>query len=143
MITYFLLTKDWKVQLGVSLGLLTLTEILYRIYHLEAPFEHGSNFGNYTDQLLMGKINAGGWVAINAIPTAAHTIWGAMCGNLLLSAKPASEKIKTIALAGVAGLVIGYGLDFAGITPIIERISTVSFVFAYGGWALVALVIFY
>ena len=80
---------------------------------------------------------------INAIPTAAHTIWGAICGNLLLSAKPASGKIKTIALAGLAGLVIGYGLDLAGITPIIKRISTVSFVLASGGWALVALAFFY
>ncbi|WP_255502146.1 DUF5009 domain-containing protein [Algoriphagus sp. AK58] len=76
LVTYLLLTKGWKVQLGVSLGLLALTEILYRTYNPEVPFEHGTNFGNYTDQLLMGKINKGGWVAINAIPTAAHTIWG-------------------------------------------------------------------
>ena len=143
LITYFLLTKDWKIQLGVSLGLLALTEILYRVYHPEAPFEHGSNFGNYTDQLLMGKINAGGWVAINAIPTAAHTIWGAMCGNLLLSDNPATKKIKIIALAGLTGLILGFGLDFSDITPIIKRISTVSFVFASGGWALLALAFFY
>ena len=143
LVTYFLLTKGWKVQLGVSLGLLVLTEILYRTYNPEVPFEHGTNFGNSIDQLLMGKINKGGWVAINIIPTAAHTIWGAICGNLLLSEKPASEKIKTIALAGVAGLVLGYGLDLIGITPIIKRISTVSFVFASGGWALIALAFFY
>ncbi len=143
LVTYFLLTKDWKVQLGISLGLLALTEILYRIYNPEVPFEHGTNFGNYTDQLLMGKINNGGWVAINAIPTAAHTIWGAICGNLLLSSKPASDKIKSIALAGLIGLVIGYGLDLAGITPIIKRISTTAFVFASGGWALLALAFFY
>lgn len=143
LVTYFLLTQNWKVQFGVSLALLALTEILYRAYNPEVPFEHGTNFGNYTDQLLMGKINNGGWVAINAIPTAAHTIWGAICGNLLLSVKPASEKIKAIALAGLIGLILGYGLDLAGITPIIKRISTISFVFASGGWALLALAFFY
>ena len=143
LITYFLLTKGWKVQLGVSLGLLALTEILYRAYNPEVPFEHGTNFGNSIDQLLMGKINRGGWVAINAIPTAAHTIWGAICGNLLLSQKPNSEKIKTFVIAGLIGLVVGFGLDLAGITPIVKRISTTAFVFASGGWALLALAFFY
>ena len=143
LVTYFLLTKSWKVQLSVSLGLLVLTEILYRTYNPEVPFEHGTNFGNYTDQILMGKINRGGWVAINAIPTAAHTIWGAICGNLLLSSKSSQDKIRVFLIAGLVGLVVGYGLDIAGITPIIKRISTVSFVFASGGWALVALAFFY
>jgi predicted acyltransferase len=143
LVTYFLLTKGWKVQLGVSLGLLALAEILYRASNPEAPFEHGTNFGNYTDQILMGKINNGGWVAINAIPTAAHTIWGAICGNLLLSKKPDSEKVKTFVGAGLVGLVIGFGLDWVGITPIIKRISTTAFVFASGGWALLALAFFY
>lgn len=143
LVTFFLLDKGWKVQMGVSLGLLALTEILYRAYNPEVPFEHGTNFGNYTDQILMGKINRGGWVAVNCIPTAAHTIWGAICGNLLLSTKSASDKIKSIALAGLIGLVVGYGLDLAGITPIIKRISTTAFVFASGGWALMALAFFY
>lgn len=143
LVTYFLLTKGWKMQLGVSLGFLALTEVLYRIYNPEVPFEHGTNFGNYTDQLLMGKINDGGWVAINAIPTAAHTIWGAICGNLLLSSRTNSAKIKAILIAGFLGLVVGYGLDLAGITPIIKRISTTSFVFVSGGWALLALAFFY
>jgi predicted acyltransferase len=143
LVTYFLLNKSWKVQLGVSLALLALTEILYRAYNPEVPFEHGTNFGNYTDELLMGKINRGGWVAINCIPTAAHTIWGAICGNLLLSSKSNADKIKAIALAGLIGLVIGFGLDLAGITPIIKRISTTAFVFASGGWALLALAFFF
>lgn len=143
LITYFLLDKPWKVQLGVSIGLLALTEILYRLYNPEVPFEHGTNFGNYIDEILMGKINSGGWVAINCIPTAAHTIWGALCGNLLISAKAEKDKIKILLLAGIAGLAIGYGQDLAGITPIIKRISTTSFAFAAGGWAILALAFTY
>ena len=46
------------------------------------------------DLVLMNKINKGGWVAINCIPTAAHTIWGALVGKLFLSSLTAREKIK-------------------------------------------------
>jgi len=143
LVTYFLLDKSWKVQLGATAGLLALTEVAYRLYNPEAPFEHGANFGNYIDQILMGQINSGGWVAINCIPTAAHTIWGAICGNLLLSSKTEKEKIKILLMAGLAGLVIGYGLDLVGITPIVKRISTSSFAFVSGGWAILALALCY
>jgi predicted acyltransferase len=143
LITYFLLDSSWKVQLGVTAILLTLTEFAYRLYNPEASYEHSANFGNYIDQLLMGQINDGGWVAINIIPTAAHTVWGAICGNLLLSSKSEKEKIKLLIIAGLAGLVIGYGLDLAGITPIVKRISTTSFALASGGWAILALAFCY
>ncbi len=46
-------------------------------------------------------------------------------------------------MAGGIALVLGYGLDWLGITPIIKRIATTSFTFASGGWALVALAFFY
>src|SRR5690606_7676347 len=115
----------------------------YRVYDPAAPFVKGENFGSWMDMVLMGKINSGGWAAINCIPTAAHTIWGAICGRILLSNRFAEERIKTFLIAGAIGLVFGYGLDMLGITPIIKRISTTSFVFASGGWALVALAFFY
>ncbi len=143
LVTFLLIRQSWKVQLGVSMGLLLLTEIMYRWYNPETPYEHGSNFGNYIDMLLMGKINNGGWVAINCIPTAAHTIWGAMCGNLLLSSKTDAVKIKALLIVGSICLAIGYGLDFTGITPIIKRIATTAFSFASGGWAILALAFFY
>ncbi|WP_192346904.1 acyltransferase family protein [Algoriphagus sp. Y33] len=143
LITYFLLDSSWKVQLGISISLLALTEILYRLYNPEAPYEHGTNFGNYIDQILMGKINDGGWVAINCIPTAAHTIWGAICGNILLSSTSGKEKIKVLVLAGVVALAIGYGLELSGITPIVKRISTSAFALAAGGLAILALTFSY
>ncbi len=143
LLTYFLLRHPFKIQLLVSIGLLVLAEMLYRLYDPAGPFVKGENFGSYTDMILMGKINSGGWVAINCIPTAAHTLWGAMCGNLLLSDKSNQLKIKALVIAGIVGLVLGYGLDFSGITPIIKRISTTAFVFASGGWAILVLAFFY
>ena len=128
-----------------SFVLLLLTELLYRFTHVsgfDQPFTDQHNFGNYIDLILMNKINEGGWVAINCIPTAAHTIWGVLAGKLLLSDKPEKEKIKWLLIGGVAGLIIGFSLD-ATITPIIKRIATSSFTLASGGWCLLGLALFY
>ena len=43
----------------------------------------------------------------------------------------------------MSGLIIGYSLDFLNITPIIKKIATSSFVFASGGWAILALAFCY
>ncbi|MBK6480053.1 MAG: hypothetical protein IPF93_17855 [Saprospiraceae bacterium] len=44
--------------------------------------------------ILMNKINGGGWVAINCIPTAVHTIAGALTGKLLISQR--GQALKSI-----------------------------------------------
>jgi len=142
LVTFLIFKLPIRTQLLISLGLLGLTEILYRAYDPQNPFVKGENFGSWMDLILMGKINGGGWVAINCIPTAAHTIWGSICGKILMSDRTAFKKIKIFLIAGAIGLLLGYGLDL-GITPIIKRISTISFVFASGGWALFALAFFY
>jgi predicted acyltransferase len=46
-------------------------------------------------------------------------------------------------LWGVVCLIAGYGLDIAGITPIIKRIATSSFTLASLGWCLLALALCY
>ncbi|HVB03728.1 MAG TPA: DUF5009 domain-containing protein [Chitinophagaceae bacterium] len=137
----------WPVfyQVLFSLGLLLLTEILYRCVHVPGfsqPFTDQHNFGNYMDQILMHKINKDGWVAINCIPTAAHTIWGTIAGKLLLN-RNKKHKAAILCLAALGCFILGYGLDWTGITPIIKRIATSSFVFASGGWCLLGLAIFY
>jgi predicted acyltransferase len=144
LVTFLLMRTSIRNQLVASFFLLALTEIMYRAYDPGAPFVKAQNFGSFMDMILMGKINGGGWVTINCIPTAAHTIWGAICGSLLISWRDNSEKIiKTFLVAGIIGLVVGYGLDGTGITPIVKRISTTSFVFASGGWCLLTLAFFY
>jgi predicted acyltransferase len=133
------------VQIIFSLALLVLTEVLYRftdIHGFDQPFTDQHNFGNYMDLILMNKINHGGWVAINCIPTAAHTIWGALAGKVLLSDAKSSLKIKNLLFFGVGCLVVGYSMDWT-ITPIIKRIATSSFTIASGGWCLLALALSY
>jgi predicted acyltransferase len=138
----------WKTsyQLLFSVGLLILTECLYRYTNIPGfnqPFTDQHNFGNYIDVILMNKINPGGWVAINCIPTAAHTIWGAVVGKWLLNLPDNRSKLIRIFIFGAVALLVGYGLDMAGITPIIKRIATTSFTLASGGWCLLGLGLLY
>lgn len=146
LVAFLIFRWSPMAQIAFSIGLLVLTEILYRFVDMpgfDQPFVDQHNFGNYMDVVLMNKINAGGWVAINCIPTAAHTIWGSLAGKLLLSNKTRPEKMNALVIAGIVGLVSGYLLDVTSITPIIKRIATSSFVLASGGWVLFALVISY
>jgi predicted acyltransferase len=146
LIAYLIINRSFWFQVGFSLGLLLLTEALYRAVMMpgfDQPFTEYHNFGAYMDTILMGKINKGGWVAINIIPTAAHTIWGVLAGKLLLSSIPASKKISYLIVAGIIGLVLGFGIDAANITPIIKRISTSTFVLASGGWVLLFMAFLY
>jgi len=130
---------EWSstAQLLFCVFLLLLTEALYRftnIPNFDQPFTDQHNFGNYVDLILMNKINHDGWVAINCIPTAVHTIAGCLTGKLFLS--NTKNKIKPLLIWGLACLIIGYGLDATHITPIIKRIATSSFTLASLGWCL-------
>src|SRR6188474_2445945 len=85
LVAFLIFRWSATTQIIICVGLLLLTEILYRFTNVpgfDQPFTDQHNFGNYTDLLLMNKINKGGWVAINCIPTAVHTIAGALAGKL-------------------------------------------------------------
>lgn len=145
LVAFLIHRRSFMWQILFSLGLLLLTEVLYRFTNIpgfDQPFTNLHNFGNYMDLVLMGKINGDGWVAINCIPTAAHTIWGLLAGKLLLSERLPLHKLRGLFVFGVMAIVAGYFMDVT-ITPIIKRISTSSFVLASGGWCIVALAAFY
>jgi predicted acyltransferase len=136
LISFLIYNWSAMAQIAVCLGLLLIREALYRYTHIpgfDQPFTNQHNFGNYMEQVLVGRINPEGWVSINWIPTAAHTIAGAMTGKLLLSEK---EKIRPMVIAALACLAAGYALDLTNITPIIKRIATSSFTLVSLGYCL-------
>ncbi|MBG9377871.1 DUF5009 domain-containing protein [Panacibacter sp. DH6] len=144
LVAFLIFRWSTNAQIMMCAGLLLLTEILYRFTNVpgfEQPFTDQHNFGNYVDVLLMNKINDGGWVAINCIPTAVHTIAGALTGKLLMSNR--TDKIKQMLLWAMIVLVAGFALDLAGITPIIKRIATSSFTLASLGWCIIGLAFCY
>jgi predicted acyltransferase len=103
------------------------------------PWTNLENLGAWFNNKIEGVDKASEWATLNFVSTTAHTVWGVMCGKLLMSDKPASRKIKTLIIAGISALAIGYSLDLLNITPIIKKIATSSFVFASGGWTILAL----
>lgn len=134
---------SYPMQALACVALLLLTEILYRFTHVpgfDRPFTDQQNFGNYMDLLLMNKINKDGWVAINCLPTAVHTIAGSMAGKYLLQHK---DRIRMLFIWAALTLTTGYFLDMTGITPIIKRIATSSFTLVTLGYCLLALGMIY
>ena len=143
LVAFLIFQWSAKAQIAACVGLLLLTEILYRYTHVpgfDQPFVDQHNFGNYVDLKIMNIINKGGWVAINCIPTAVHTIAGALVGKLLLSG---TKKIQTLLIWSAICLALGFGLDWAGITPIVKKIATSSFTLASLGWVLLFLAVIY
>ncbi len=176
LVAFLVFNWNFRNQVLFCIFLLLLTEILYRFTNIpgfDQPFTDQHNFGNYMDLVLMNQINKGGWVAINCIPTAVHTIAGAMAGRLLIQVaggrwqvaekkmqsatrnlepatrnlQPATRNLepatRNLALWGIISLVAGFALDLAGVTPIIKRIATSSFTLASLGWCLLGLAFVY
>jgi predicted acyltransferase len=139
LLAYFIFQWKYSTQIIFSVFLLLLTEILYRFTNIpdyNLAFTNHHNFGNYVDLILMNKTSRGGWVAINCIPTAVHTIAGALVGKLLLESK--NNTLKIVILSGFTFLIAGYAMDLFQITPIIKRIATSSFTIVSLGWCLLA-----
>ncbi len=144
MAAFLLMRFPAGVQMAASLLLIALSEVLYRTFALpgfDQPFTPDQNFGSWVDLLLMGKLSHGHWVAFNAVPTAAHTIWGVVAGQWLAGHKSPKNKIAVLLGLGVCAVAVGMALD--PITPIIKRICTSSFVIVTGGWCLISLAMSY
>lgn len=143
-VAYALMRRKPRTQIAWSLALLVLTEAVYRTFGVagyDQAFVPDHNFGAWVDMLLGGELSAGHWVAINAVPTAAHTIWGVLAGQWLMRAVPPKKKIARLAAWGAAATAAGMALT--AVTPMIKRIATSSFVVATGGICLLALAFSY
>lgn len=142
IIAFFIRKKSYTFQIIFTLIILLVIDIAYRIFPVEGfnnEWVAYQNLGAWVNNKIEGVDKTSIWASLNALPTTAHTVWGVLCGKLLMSMKTPKEKIRILMIAGVTGLVIGYSLDFLNITPIIKKIATMSFVFASGGWAILAL----
>jgi predicted acyltransferase len=132
-------------QGAASLVFPVLSDVLYRTFPVagyDSPFTPDDrNFGTFVDSLI-GGVRSGHWVSFNAVPTAAHTIWGAMAGQVLLSSTRSPTWRLAVLLASSASLFLS-GILYSLYTPIIKRIATMSFVFVSGAFCFLFLSFFY
>jgi predicted acyltransferase len=146
LVAFLIMRKSFSFQLIFTLVILLLVDLAYRFFPVENfnhPWVPYENLGAWVNNKIEGVDKSDIWASMNAIPTIAHTVWGVLFGQLLMSDRSVRKKIQIMVIAGLAGLLIGYSLDFLNITPIIKKIATSSFVFASGGWAILALCFFY
>jgi predicted acyltransferase len=146
LVAFLIRNRSAAFQIIFTVIVLLITDLAYRFFPVEGfnqPWVAFHNLGAWANNKIEGVEKADIWASINAFPTIAHTVWGVLCGRLLMSDKTPKQKISTMLVAAFACLVVGYALDLLGINPIIKKIATSSFVFASGGWAILALCFFY
>lgn len=142
LVAFLIRNKSFSFQIAFTFVILLLTDLAYRFFPVEGfnhPWVPYENLGAWVNNKIEGVDKASIWASLNAIPTIAHTVWGVLCGWILMSERTVAEKLRILVIAGVSGLVIGYALDWMNVTPIIKKIATSSFVFASGGWSILAL----
>ena len=139
IVAFLLMRLDIKWQLLISFGLILITDLLYHFWPVEGynQLAPGQNFGSWFDMATVGFLNKNHWVTFNAIPTTAHVIWGVLVGKLLMTNWSHNKKVLIMLITGLVAVIIGYALR--PFIPIIERISTSTYVIVTGGWALIGM----
>jgi predicted acyltransferase len=89
------------------------------------------------------EFNGGGYATLSFIPTLGTMILGLIAGVVLRSERSSLNKVKWLAIAGVASLAAGAALGWLGICPVVKRIWTPSWVLFSGGWCFLLLAGFY
>ena len=146
LIAFLIMKKSTRFQISFTLIILLLIDLAYRFFPVEGfnqPWIPYKNLGAWFNQLVEGTNETSIWATLNFVSTTAHTVWGVLVGKLLISKKSSNDKIKILCVAGIICLFIGFGLDWLNITPIIKKVATASFVFASGGWTLLAIAFSY
>ena len=141
---FLLLRKPAWLQAAAALGLLAVTEGLYRLWSVpgfDQAFVPGKNFGSYLDQALFGRVSEGSWVTFNIVPAAAFVLAGTLAGRWLGRGGAPKRILTGLIVAGAAG--VGTGLAMDPLTPIVRRLCTSSFVVLTVGLACLALALGY
>jgi len=89
------------------------------------------------------RFNSGGWSTLSFIPTLATMMLGLWSGQWLMTSRTTLEKLKGLALAGVALTFAGLVFQWLHICPIVKRIWTSSYTLYSGGLVVLMLAGFY
>jgi len=100
------------------------------------------NVATYVDQLVLGRLHYGEntWF-LSYLGFASSVLLGVLAGQVLMSRRPAKERILMLAGAGAACLALG--LAWSLVLPIIKLLWTSSFVLVAGGLSFILMAVFY
>ncbi len=144
LIAFLFIRKPIKTQVIISFAFLLFNYLAYRFIPLPGVTNHwepASNLGAFVDSIIIGKLSEGHWVTINFIGSTAHTMWGVIAGQILMSDRTELKKLKILLFSGIIGVVLGLAID--PVIPIVKRICTSSFIIYSGGWTFLALAFFF
>jgi predicted acyltransferase len=144
LVGVLLIGRGAWLQAGVAAGLLVLTELFYRLWPAagsDQPFSPGKNFGSGLDIAVFGAASEEHLVTFNMVPAAAFVIAGVLAAGLLRSGRATKQTLLSLTGIGLAGVLLGLALD--GLTPLIRRICTSSFVIMCVGLAFLSLALGY
>ena len=143
---FLLVRRSWRFQAAVAASILAGYALL--LAFVPAPgisagsYQRNANLVWYVDMAVLGRTLPEGWgTVISTLPTISTTILGLLLGRLLMSDRPARDKIRAIGAVGVAGIALGWALH--PVIPIIQKLWTTSYGLASAGWSCVMFLAFY
>lgn len=146
-ITYFLcylimkLKFTWQAAVAAAL-LLGHWALFVAFPGTEGPFmSKTTNIGAVIDKFVFGRINPDYWANINFITSTVTTLFGVWTGQLLMSERTKTQKMRILAVCAASSLLVG--LAISPWNPIIKRICTTSFTIYSTGWVLLMLLAFF
>jgi predicted acyltransferase len=87
--------------------------------------------------------NGGGYLTLNFVPSLATMIFGLLAGGVLRSTRSERDKVRTLVLWSIGGIVAGLAVHLLGLCPIVKRIWTPSWTLFSGGWVVLFLAAYY
>lgn len=116
----------------------------------ESHWEKNANIAAWWDRWFLNlfprekpfEFSSGGYQTLNFIPSIATMAFGLLSGRALLPPANVGRAAGSIACVGLVGMIVGVGLDYAGVCPMVKRIWTPSFVLFSSGAVALALSLF-
>lgn len=152
LVAFLLAKKSVRIQAAVASAI--LIGYAFLLAFVGAPgipagtYQLNHNLVNYVDLVFLRPHwqvwpdAPQGWGTIlSTIPTISTTIFGLMIGELLMSGRSKNTKAKIIAIAGVAGIALGWILS--PFIPVVMKMWTTSYGVMTGGWACLMFAFFF
>jgi heparan-alpha-glucosaminide N-acetyltransferase len=83
--------------------------------------------------------NRGGYATLSFIPTLATMVLGLIAGGWMRNGWTASRRTILLIVTGLICLGLGFGLEQAGLCPVVKRIWTPAWTLFSGGWCFLIL----